>query len=704
MTYTQDERLLAVHTTLGKDVLLLQGYSGEEGMSRLFRFQLDLLSENPSIKFQDIVGQRATISVRLPDASKFRYINGFVSRFSQTGRDERFTHYRAELVPWVWFLTRTSDCRIFQKTPLPDILKQVLTEIGGQVAELEMRLRGSYEPIDYCVQYNETDFNFVSRLMEQYGLFYFFEHEDAKHKLVIADTPSIKETHQPCPHQSAFVYDYMDAGTEGEDAVHLFDVQHEVRAGQYSVTDYNYTTPAMNLLATAAAASALPVAKTLELFEYPGEYLTKGQGDSFAKIRMQEEESPAVIVSGESACRAFIPGFQFTLSGHYRSDLDGPYVLTTVRHMASVGASYSTSAYAVAENYSNQFVCIPLATPFRPPRITPKPIIQGPQTAVVTGPSGEEIFTDKNGCVKVHFHWDRYGKYDDKSSCWIRVSQTLAGKGWGAVALPRIGQEVIVEFVDGDPDRPLITGRLYNEAQVPPYKLPDEKTKSTMKTLSSKGGGGFNEIRMEDAKGKEQVFIHSERNFDSRIKNDRLEYIGNESHRIVEKHDYELVKGDLHVEVKGDDNLKVGDTLSIQAAMDVQQKAGMKYGVDAGMEIHLKSGMTLVLEAGVSLTLKVGGNFVNINPTGVVISGTMVLINSGGAAGSGSGVSPDTPKPPKEADKAKPGELSNVPPPAVRPPRPLTYSPQALVLKQAAQSGTPFCKVCEERRRQQQGL
>jgi len=694
MSYTQEERLLAVQTPLGQDVLLLQAYSGEEGMSRLFRFQLDLLSENSSISFNNIVGQRATISVRLTDGVSFRYVNGFISRFAQTGRDERFTHYRAELVPWLWFLTRTSDCRIFQNKTIPDILKEVLGEPGGGLSDFSVRLRGSYEPVEYCVQYNETDFNFVSRLMEQYGIFYFFEHRGTKHTMVLVDTPSLKETHPPCPVKSDFLFDDADAAALAEDSVRLFDVQHEVRAGRYALTDYNFLTPAMNLLATASGVSKLPASGSLELFEYPGEYRKKNQGDALAKLRIQEEESPAILASGEGNCRTMTPGFHFTLKEHYRPDLDGAYVLTTVRHMASAGSSYSTGGHVVDENYSNQFVCIPLATRFRPPRSTPKPVLQGPQTGVVTGPSGEEIFTDQNGCVKVHFHWDRYGQYDEKSSCWVRVSQMFAGKGWGAVALPRIGQEVIVEFIDGDPDRPLITGRLYNATQMPPYKLPDEKTKSTMKTLSSKGGGGFNEIRMEDAKGNEQVFTHAERNYDSRIKKDRLEWVGNDSHLIVGKDEFQLIKGTSHLEVKGDENVTVGGTWSAQAGMDIQQKAGMKFGIQAGMEVHVKAGMSMVLEAGAALTLKVGGSFVNINPAGVFISGPMVMINSGGAAGSGSGVSPESPKPPKEADTGRPGEVSNVAPPPVRPPKPVTYSPQALVLKQAAVSGTPFCKVC----------
>ena len=284
--------------------------------------------------------------------------------------------------------------------------------------------------------------------MEQYGIFYFFEHDATKHTMVLADGAG---AHKPCPHQSTVTYDYMNVAADDDDVIRMLEVQQEVRAGRYSITDYNFTTPALNLMASAASASAIPVGKSLELFEYPGEYEKKAEGESLAKVRIQEEEAPSITITGESICRAFVPGFRFTLQGHYRRDMDGPYVLTGVAHRASVGSSYTTSPSAVAENYSNHFVCIPHATSFRPPRVTPKPIVQGPQTAVVTGPAGEEIFPNEHGCVKVHFHWDRHSQYNEKSSCWVRVSQALAGKGWGSVWLPESGRKLSSNFLMATP-------------------------------------------------------------------------------------------------------------------------------------------------------------------------------------------------------------------------------------------------------------
>jgi len=311
---------------------------------------------------------------------------------------------------------------------------------------------------------------------------------------------------------------------------------------------------------------------------------------------------------------------------------------------------------------------------------------------MVVGPPGEEIYVDKYGRVKVQFHWDRKGKYNEKSSCWIRVSQNWAGKRWGAMFIPRIGQEVIVDFIEGDPDRPIITGRVYNGASMPPYELPDQKTKSTVKTYSSKGGGGFNELRFEDKKGDEQIFIHAEKDQDIRIKKDLMEWVGQDSHLIVKRDKLEKVEGDKHLGVKGDKNEKVDGTVSLKAGMDLQEKVGMKYACDAGMEIHLKAGMNVVIEAGMSITLKAGGGFIVVGPTGVIISGTPVLINSGGAAGAGTGSSPHPPKDPIEADQAVPGQKEDMPPPKA-PPKPTVYSPAALVMKNAARDGMPFCDI-----------
>jgi len=388
---------------------------------------------------------------------------------------------------------------------------------------------------------------------------------------------------------------------------------------------------------------------------------------------MQEEETGHLLASGSSVCRAFTSGYKFDLQDHYRSDMNTAYLLTEVQHTASAGTSYTSSEGGGSEQYANHFSCIPASVRFRPTRITPKPFVQGPQPALVVGKSGEEIWVDKYGRVKVQFYWDRQGKKDENSSCWIRVSQSWAGKNWGAMWIPRIGQEVIVDFLEGDPDRPLITGRVYNAEETVPYDLPDHQTVSTLKSRSSKGGASanYNEIRFEDKKDSEQIFINAEKDMDLRVENDAREYVKNDRHLIVHNNQHELVEADKHGHVKGkhfesidgDMSLKVGGDvkeqvgggLSLQVGQSMNEKVGQAWAIEAGQTIHIKAGMTLILEAGMQLSLKGPGGFVDIGPAGVTIQGTMVLINSGGAAGSAPDASPQDPEAPKDPDTADDG-------------------------------------------------
>jgi type VI secretion system secreted protein VgrG len=666
--YAQEKRLIQIDTSLGPDVLLLKSFGGHEAISRLFAFSLDLLSEDASISFDQIVGQRVSISITQVSGEK-RYINGFVSRFSQSGADARFTHYHAEVVPWLWFLTRTAACRIFQNMTVPDIITKVFKDLG--FSDFKNSVQGTYEQWEYCVQYRETAFNFVSRLMEQEGIYYFFEHEKDKHTLVLADRPN---THKPCPGQPKGRVDFTAGGlVMDEDVVHDWQIEQELRTGKYSLKDYNFETPSTDLGVKEPSIINVDGNSKYEIYDYPGEYAMKAEGETIAKTRMQEEETTQLLATGSSNCRGFVSGFRFDLEGHSRRDMNKSYVLTEVHHSASEGESYYDESASDEEQYSNSFTCIPHSVPFRPVRITPKPFVQGPQTAVVVGKSGEEIWVDKYGRVKVQFHWDREGKKDENSSCWVRVSQPWAGKNWGAMWIPRIGQEVIIDFLEGDPDQPIITGRVYNAEQMPPYGLPDNQTRSTFMSRSSKGGGSanYNEIRFEDKKGSEQIFLNAEKDMDHRVENDSREFIGNDRHLIVKANQLEKVGGDRHEQVtgghtekvggdlsltvSGDSKEKIDGSMSIQIGQALDEKTGQKFAHEAGQEIHLKAGMKVIIEAGMQISLVGPGGFVDIGPAGVTIQGTMVLINSGGAAGSGSGASPKDPKDPKDPDEADDG-------------------------------------------------
>jgi type VI secretion system secreted protein VgrG len=703
-SYAQAKRFLAVNTPLGPDKLLLFSLTGQEQISRLFSFRLDMLSEDHEINFDDIVGKNVTFSLRLADAAKPVYYNGFVSRFAQLPDMNRFAHYQAEVVPWLWFLTRTKDCRIFQHETVPDIIQEVFSTYGFK--DFRNSLEATYREWEYCVQYRETACDFVMRLMEQEGIFFYFEHAAGKHTLVLADSPS---AHSPCAPQATvrYVHGQLAGHVRGEDIVDSWQLEHELRPGKYALKEFYFETPNNSLLSNSEGRVNQGDNKKWEVYDYPGEYEVRDDGDSYTKVRMDEEETPHAVVRGRGNCRSFSAGRRFDLADHPRADQNGTYVLTSVEHAADDG-SYFQGQDVPAAVYENSFTCIPHSVPFRPARTTPVPHVRGTQTAIVVGPAGEEIYTDKYGRVKVQFHWDRRGQYDENSSCWIRVAQNWAGKKWGAMFLPRIGQEVIVDFLEGDIDRPLVVGRVYNAVQMPPYTLPDEKTKSAVKSYSSKGGAGFNEFRFEDKKGSEQVFMHAEKNMDIRVKNDLLEIVLNNNHQIIEKDQLEHVKGDKHDKVTGDHNEQVDGTVSLKAGVDMQEKVGQKYALDAGMEIHLKAGTNVVIESGTTLTLKVGGNFININSAGIFIKGTMLMLNSGGAAGTGSGSAPDPPTAPQEADTAQPGEKAELPPPPPPPTQsPFTWtatvapqsatvagaSPAAAVMREAAQSGAPFCDI-----------
>jgi len=686
MAFTQENRLIAIDTPLGKDVLLLQGFTGSEGISQPFRFDCDLLSEQDSISFTDIIGQRVTISILLADGSTQRYINGFVSQFSQGASESNFFHYQMQIVPSLWFLTRNTDCRIYQNVSIPEILQEVFT---GTV-DFKNSLTATYQLRDYCVQYRESDFNFASRLMEDAGIFYYFEHDKGKHTLVLADTTSIL---QDCPQQAVAHYNLTTGDLDSDDVVTAWRMKQQMRSGFSVLTDYNFKTPNLYLSGDEPTLFAVGDNKNFTLYDYPGGFDDQSQGSAVARLRMQEEETGHLAVDGGSVCRAFCSGYTFSLEDHYRVDMNDKYLLTYVQHAASVG-SYTNSNQA--GHYANQFTCTPAEFIFRPPRVTRKPFVQGPQTALVVGKAGEEIWVDAFGRVKVHFYWDRLNEKDENSSCWIRVSQPWAGKGWGAIWIPRIGQEVVVSFIEGDPDRPLITGRVYNADQTVPYELPKHQTMSTFKSRSSKGGGveNFNEIRLEDKKGSEDLLIHAERTMHNSVEatqfitvgmdrnistgylddqgdahgdlkeivhgfknltvlKDQRERCLSDVHLTVEGDRREQIQGNLHLHVQKNRREHVEADYTLQVDGSCGAKA-LSLSFDVGSNLVLSAG-TVVIQAQQSISVNGPGGFVKIDPSGVTISGTMVLINSGGVQGTGSPMQMEQPADPDEPEVPQKG-------------------------------------------------
>ncbi|MDL1982802.1 MAG: type VI secretion system tip protein VgrG [Deltaproteobacteria bacterium] len=597
MSYTQENRLIAINTPLGTDVLLLTGCHGIEGISDLFSFELDLLSENHNITFEDIIGKNVAVSIILADGDK-RFFNGIISSFSQgrgggeAGGDTHFSHYTATMVPWLWLLTRTADSRIFQKLSVPDIVEKIFTE--KEFLDYKLLLNDSYDKRDYCVQYRETDFNFISRLLEEEGICYFFEHEEKKHTLILADA---SDKFKPCPKQESARYQISAGGWLEEDVITSLEKMQEIRPAKYSINDFNFEIPGTDMKVDVSTKQMLGPGER-EIYDYPGLYTKKAQGERLTTIRMEEEETKITTITGSSDCRAFTSGYRFDLLEYFREDMNNkPYVMTSVNHGATepVGGSGQESG----QSYANSFTCIPFDVPYRPPRLTPKPVVEGAQTAIVVGPAGEEIYTDEHGRIKVQFHWDREGENNENSSCWIRVSQVWAGAGWGAMHIPRIGQEVIVDFLEGDPDRPIITGRVYHGTNTPPYSLPDEKTKSTIKSDSSLGGGGSNEIRFEDKKGEEEVYLHGQKDWTIAIENDKNQTVG---------HDETLSVGnDKTIEIGANHTESIGANMSLSVGKNKTETVTINTAETIGAAKELTIGAAYQVTVGAAMNETVGG-------------------------------------------------------------------------------------------------
>jgi type VI secretion system secreted protein VgrG len=706
MPIDQSDRHIAIQTALGPNELALRSVSIQEQLSRLFHIEAELCSEDGTIDFDQVVGRKATIRLNVAQKGK-RYWDGYVSRLAQLSNQEGYARYQATIVPWLWFLTRTADCRIFQNKTVPDIIEEVFK--GHGFTDYQLKLNTTYPKWEYCVQYRETDFNFVSRLMEQEGIYYFFEHDDGKHTMVLADSIS---AHKPFPNYSDITFHEREAGgTPGREVVIDWTMEKQAQPVACMLNDYDFKKPRASLRAPSNVTRQYGKAE-YEIYDYPGEYVEQSEGQRLADARLHELQTQYEVLHGQATARGIATGCAFTLKSHPRDDQNRDYLVVGASLQIDAGP-FESSSGGGGEFFSCSFSAMDKGQQFRPARLTPRPIVQGLQTAIVVGPKGEEIYTDEYARIKVQFHWDRYGKSDQNSSCWIRVAQVWAGKKWGALFTPRLGQEVVVEFLEGDPDRPLITGSVYNAEQKVPYDQSTDMTKSTIKSNSTKGGVGFNEIRLEDKQGKEQIFIHAERNMDVRVKNDEMERVVGNRHLIVgwekdgqkggdqkemvyrDKHlkvhrnqeehiggDMKLlvggidsgqgnqdivikgtkkqsVGGDDHLHIKGDYKQKVDGGHSLTVGGDDQIKAGGKHAVEAAQEIHLKAGMKVVIEGGVQVTLKGPGGFVDIGPSGVTIQGTTVLINSGGAAGSGSGSSPAAPEDAAEAAPAEPTRADN---------------------------------------------
>jgi type VI secretion system secreted protein VgrG len=636
MPATQAHREASVTSALGTDVLLFSSMTGHEQLGRLFEYRVQLLSNNAGIAIDDVLGQPMTVVLDLYAEGEQRHFHGIVTRFASTGGDGEMYTYEATLHPWLWLLTRMSDCRIFQDRSVVDIVKAVCADgaYGGLAALDVGALSGDYAALPYCVQYRETDFNFVCRLLEEAGIYFYFKHDAGKHTMVLADSYG---AHQLIPGYGALKYaSAASAGTAAEESVAHWSAGGEIQTGEYALRDFDFekasasTSGALLVKSLIAAPFAQPA---YAMYDYPGNYTTADAGKARARGRLEGLHGQAEQIAATSNARGLFPGGLFTLAEHPREDQNRDFLVTACSYQMT-GIAYSSKAGAGAAQF--EYVCTFTAVgkkyPYRPLRTIAKPVVQGPQTAMVVGKAGEEIWTDKYGRIKVQFHWDRLGKEDENSSCWVRVAQSWAGKGWGGMTIPRIGMEVVVSFLEGDPDRPLVTGCVYNSDAMPPYDLPAEQTKSTFKSNSSKGGAGFNEVRFDDKKGAEEVFVHAERDFKRIVKNNDVLKVGFETadagdQTIGIKNNQQLdIGADQKVDIKGLQTVKVGTTIVIEAGTSIELKVGgSSIKIEAAKitiksaEIEIKGDANVKIDAGGMMDVKAGGP--------MTVAGAIVKIN-----------------------------------------------------------------------------
>lgn len=697
-TYAQAKRPLSVDTPLGKDKLLLIGFRGTDALSQLFRYRLELIAENKTeVAFDKLLGQPCTVTFRWgKDNAKERYFNGICTRISQGERDAVFTRYYMELVPKAWLLTRKAQSRIFQHMTVPDILKKVLTGFA-----VDWAIQGSFQPRDFCVQYRETDFNFACRLMEEEGIYYFLKHANGSHTMVVGNTPA---SHEAVPVQSSVPYEEKFGGPREDLRISSWEKAQQLRSGKYTLWDHSFELPHKHLEAEKTIQDSVMVGTVshklkvadntkLEIYDFPGEYaqrfdgIDKGGGDQpdelkkifednkrTVEIRMQQEAVESLEIEGRGDCRQFVSGHKFTLQRHFNAN--GDYVLTSVQHVMTTSSTDYRSGQGQT-TYLNTFTCIPVALPFRPPRATPKPVVQGTQSAVVVGPPEEEIFTDKYSRVKVQFHWDREGKYDPDSSCWIRVATLWAGKQWGMIHIPRIGQEVLVDFLEGDPDQPVIVGSVYNADMMPPGNLPASKIGSGVKSRSTLKGtpDNFNAIEFDDTKGKEALWIHAEKDQHIEVEHDESYSVGNDRSTTI-GHDDTLTiqnkqtttvqKGPSQLYVKANNREVIVDQQYYMLAHEIYEeatdssatlKASTDVGIYGGASVNVQSGDAnyLLIKQGGDIAINaakkieegVAGNTIKISDDGKIsISAGVEIelkVGSSSVKVHGSDVTIDTP-------------------------------------------------------------
>ncbi|EIZ0422120.1 type VI secretion system tip protein VgrG [Salmonella enterica] len=562
--------------------LLFASLDGGETLSELFSYVVQLktpdtlnlgyVSPAANLPLKPMVGKDLCVNIELDGGGK-RHISGLVTAARVVGHEGRSVTYELRMEPWVKLLTHTSDYKAFQNKTVMDILDEVLAEYPYPV---EKRLVESYPVRTWQVQYGETDFDFLQRLMQEWGIYWWFEHSEDSHTLVLADAIS---AHKACP-DSPLVEWHQEGLKLDKEFIHTITANESLRTGQWVLDDFDFTKP-RSLLANTVANPRETGHATYEHYEWPGDYFDKSEGEMLTRIRMEAQRSPGSRVLGGGNIRTLMTGYTFTLENYPTAEVNQEYLLMQTLLFVQDNAQHSGQDQHFT--FSTRFELHPTREVFRPQRTVSKPHTKGPQSAIVTGPSGQEIWTDQYGRVKVQFGWDRYGKMDENSSCWIRVSYPWAGKGFGMIQIPRIGQEVLVDFKNGDPDLPIIVGRTYNQDTMPPWGLPGAATQSGIYSHSLYGGPtNGNMLRFDDKTGAEEVKFHAEKDLNTTVKN-------NETHTVMVDRTKTIIKNETN-SIGEDRNTTVtkNDGLSVKLAQTIN--IGTTYRLDVGDQFTLRCG------------------------------------------------------------------------------------------------------------------
>ncbi len=634
------KRLLELEPTslFGADAILTH-LSGREELSRPFDFMLTIASPNEKIKPEQVIGQ--PLAVRIDrDEQEPRYIHGYVSSFwagntfmPENGKNI-FRAYRVRIVPWLWFMTRAARCFIYHpekaEKSIQDVLDLIVKrvkEYGHVVPELESgnaKVLGKRK-VEHCVQYRETDFNFLSRTLERYGIYYYFKFAGDKHTLILSD-----QLNYPNAPEAEVKYPVSSDTNISEDIITGWEHAYEFVTGKWEQTDYDFIHPSTDLKVSAEKHSSITLKNNsaYEQYDYPGEYIKKDDGAMEATVRLEAEEIRFNTVNGSSHCKSFSPGYCFKLTEHLncKDEKGKSYLITSVSHSVSQPGPFTSGNDRAT--YSNSFTCIPKDSQYRPPRWTPQPLLSSVQTAVVVGPPGEEIYTDEYGRVKIQFHWDREGKKDENTSCWVRVCQVHAGKGFGGIDIPRVGEEVVVSFLEGDLDRPLITGRVYHKESMPPFGLPAAKTISGMKTKTYKGKG-HNEMSMDDTPGKEMLNVHAQYNMATKVLHDQTLTVVNDRSNTITGKLTETVTKDTTIKILSGPYVHEvsNNTASYKVKQDITETYLAKQITNISSDLSIDSGAHISIVAKESILLKTGSSSILLKKDGTIaIIGENILI------------------------------------------------------------------------------